>query len=216
MSSDRDENANLSSGDLQPPFQAEESGTTAGPAYFSMMENTAEQFGAEPVQVTKLLKHCLSDIAAAERQLVDALPRIIEMVGDRYMKSALTSHLEETRKHCSRAEHACQLLSVEEHSVCPVMTSLLREGENILDMAGAQTKSADLAVALLVSQIEHYEVATYRAARDLAIAAAHTEIATLLDETLREEVAAVRQIGMALGDTLEITSRSSEDRLRFG
>ena len=57
-----------------------------------------------------LFLHVLQDIYYAEKQIVKALPDMIEKATNRELTAAFKSHLQETEKQVQRLEQAFELL----------------------------------------------------------------------------------------------------------
>jgi ferritin-like metal-binding protein YciE len=134
-----------------------------------------------------VLMEQLADLYSAERQLVDALPRVAAGAQDEKLKTALQDHLQETQGHVRRLEEVFRQLHVparDEH--CEGMEGLLKEGEHILSAPGDPT-AKDAALIAAAQRVEHYEIAAYGTARTLASELGHGDAADLLDETLDEE-----------------------------
>ncbi|REK09057.1 MAG: ferritin-like domain-containing protein [Planctomycetota bacterium] len=129
----------------------------------------------------------LRDLYSAEVQLIAALPKMAEAAQSPDLKTALQSHLEETRAHKLRLEQAFKLLGQRpQPETCEAMQGLISEGEEIVQAEGdAEVKDAALIAA--AQRIEHYEVAGYGCARSFARRLGLSEVAALLQNTLEEE-----------------------------
>ena len=129
----------------------------------------------------------ISDLYSAERQLVDALPKVAVAAQNADLKEAFEKHLAETRNHVARLERIFDSGSVprvEEH--CEGMEGLIREGEHVVEASG-DAAAKDAALIAAAQRIEHYEIAGYGTARTLADQLDLAEARDLLDETLDEE-----------------------------
>lgn len=49
-----------------------------------------------------LFEHQLKDLYSAEKQLIEALPKMVDNAKDAKLKKAFESHLEETKTHKTR------------------------------------------------------------------------------------------------------------------
>jgi ferritin-like metal-binding protein YciE len=132
----------------------------------------------------------LKDIYHAEKQLVQALPRLAKSVSSPELKEAITSHLEETKGHVERIEQIFQDLG---HAArgkrCKGMEGLLEEGKEIMEEEG-QDAVIDAALIAGAQRVEHYEIAAYGCLRTYAQLLGYDKAARLLSETLSEEEAA--------------------------
>jgi ferritin-like metal-binding protein YciE len=129
----------------------------------------------------------LADLYSAERQLVQALPKVAGAAHTEELKKALDEHLEETRTHVTRLEEIFQHLPNtvdEEH--CKAMEGLLAEGEEIVEADGDPT-ARDAALIAAAQRVEHYEIAAYGTAKTLAEQLGYDRAEELLKETLDEE-----------------------------
>lgn len=132
----------------------------------------------------------LKDLYDAEKQLVAALPDVIENVSSLELADALRLHLQETRQHVARLEQVFELLDIRPKAkTCEAMAGLLEEGEEILSQdTDPQVKDAGIIAA--AQRIEHYEIAGYGCACAWAKILRQKEAGQLLHETLTEEKAA--------------------------
>ena len=132
----------------------------------------------------------LGDLLDAERQLVQALPKMAQAASDRKLKEAFTEHLGETRDHVSRLEEIFgQLGKTAPVETCKAMQGLIREGDEIIAAQGSPT-AKDAALIAAAQRVEHYEIAGYGTAKTLAGELGYSEAKDLLDQTLGEESSA--------------------------
>ena len=132
----------------------------------------------------------LADLYSAERQLVDALPKVAQAASAPELRDAFENHLSQTRRHVSRLEEIFEQADVrrqEEH--CEGMEGLIREGQEIVSASG-DPAAKDAALIAAAQRIEHYEIAGYGSARTLADQLDLDDAKDLLDETLDEEAKA--------------------------
>ena len=130
------------------------------------------------------------DLYSAETQLLKALPKMAKAANDAELKTAIASHLEETREQASRLEKACELLGIKaKGKTCQAMKGLLEEGTEVMAEEGSPA-AKDAAMIVSAQKVEHYEIAGYGAARVFATVLGETEVAALMAQTLEEEKAA--------------------------
>jgi ferritin-like metal-binding protein YciE len=132
----------------------------------------------------------IADLLSAEHQLVDALPDLAEAASTPALREAFEAHLEETRVHVTRLEQVLDIagLSTPDEE-CEAMQGLIREGAEIAAASG-DSLARDVALIAAAQRVEHYEIAAYGTARELAGQLDLSEVASILDETLAEENAA--------------------------
>jgi ferritin-like metal-binding protein YciE len=129
----------------------------------------------------------LADLYSAERQLVEALPKMASAASSTELREAIEEHLEETRGHVRRIEQAFSQLDISPPSEeCEAMQGLIAEGEKVIQSQG-DSNAKDAALIAAAQRVEHYEIAAYGTARTLARELGHKDTAELMNETLDEE-----------------------------
>ena len=144
----------------------------------------------------------LKDIYHAEKQLVQALPRLAKSASSPELKEAITDHLEETKGHVERIEQIFQALG---HAArgkrCKGMEGLLEEGKEIMEEEG-EDAVIDAALIAGAQRVEHYEIAAYGCLRTYAQLLGYDDAAKLLSETLAEEEAADEKLNAIAESTV--------------
>ena len=134
-----------------------------------------------------VLQEQLEDLHSAETQLVGALPKMAQAAHHDPLREAFQHHLEETREHVRRVEDALSELGVAHPTeVCKGMQGLIAEGEETIQMGG-DPMASDAALIAAAQRVEHYEIAAYGTARQLADDTGFDAIRDLMDQTLDEE-----------------------------
>jgi ferritin-like metal-binding protein YciE len=129
----------------------------------------------------------LADLLDAEKQLVEALPKMAAAASDEKLQKAFKEHLSETRDHVSRLEEIFgQLGKQPAGEPCKAMKGLIAEGEEIISAQG-DPAAKDAALIAAAQRVEHYEIAGYGTAKTLADQLGHSDAKDLLDQTLDEE-----------------------------
>lgn len=128
----------------------------------------------------------LQDLHNAERQIIKALPMMIEAAESEDLRSALNEHLEVTRNQATRIETICKELGEDpENEKCKGMEGVLKEGSDLLKEVGEEVK--DAAIIAAAQRVEHYEMAGYGTARTYAKLLGFDDAAGILQQTLEEE-----------------------------
>lgn len=149
--------------------------------------------GGSPVKLTSLhdvFVEQLADLLSAERQLLEALPKVASAASTPELLDAIEEHLEETREHVARLERVYELANlpaVDEE--CEAMKGLIREGEEVVEAEG-DPLAKDAALIASAQRVEHYEIAAYGTARTLADQLGLGNAKRMLDDTLDEEAQA--------------------------
>jgi ferritin-like metal-binding protein YciE len=127
-------------------------------------------------------------LLSTENQIVKGLQSMIEHASDQQLKQAFQSHLQETEVHVTRLERV--IADVNEGDVDdkkdPIITALIGSGENIVSES-EEGPVRDAGLLATAQKVEHYEMASYGAARDWAKVLGLTSHAELLQKTLDEE-----------------------------
>lgn len=132
---------------------------------------------------TTELKKALS----MERQIVDALPKMIEKSSQPQLANAFRTHLEQTKEHVSRLERILNDNTGEtDSSRCKAMSSIISEGESSISDAGNES-IRDVVLIAAGNQVEHHEMAVYGTLRTWARILGEQQHASLLQQTLDEE-----------------------------
>ncbi|GAB2534356.1 YciE/YciF ferroxidase family protein [Rufibacter soli] len=134
-----------------------------------------------------LFEHQLKDLYSAEKQLIEALPKMAKATEDAKLRKAFETHLEETKEQKARLEKVCELVGISPGRIkCKAMEGLVEEGEETIEEdATPEVKDAGLIAS--AQRIEHYEIAGYGTAAHYAERLGHVEAAQLLRVTLAEE-----------------------------
>jgi ferritin-like metal-binding protein YciE len=141
-----------------------------------------------------LFVHTLRDIYYAERQIVQALPDMIEKAHDAQLKQGFETHLRETENHVKRLEKVFQMHGTEPLGVdCPAIDGIIEEAD---DVAGEVEDSAVLDAALIAAAqaVEHYEITRYGSLIAWAQLLGRNDCASVLQQTLDEEKATDKKL----------------------
>ncbi len=142
------------------------------------------------MNLQSLLVFKLNALYDVENNLIKALPEMAEAATDPDLRQAFLDHLEETQVHAERLEEALGML---EEKVEKVKVAGIK---GIIDDAKWIIKNVEPEDALDSNLIragqyaEHYEMAGYLAAISWAETLGKDDLASLLQETLDEEMEA--------------------------
>jgi ferritin-like metal-binding protein YciE len=134
-----------------------------------------------------LFLHFLQDIYYAERQILKALPKMVKAAESEKLKQAFTHHREETEQQVQRLQQVFEALGKPARSkTCEAIQGLVEEGDEVVaDFEQGPVRDAGLAAC--AQAVEHYEMARYGALIAWAKAGGHTNVVSLLEQTLAEE-----------------------------
>jgi Mn-containing catalase len=149
----------------------------------------AESSGPGDETIKELLVEQLRDILHAEKQLTKALPKMAKAARSVQLQRLFETHLVETEAHAERLNECLRLLgSAARAKPCKGMAGLVEEGEEVMQDGKEKADApADLALIGAAQRVEHYEMAAYTTARNLAVQMRQPEIVQLLTTSLGEE-----------------------------
>jgi ferritin-like metal-binding protein YciE len=141
-----------------------------------------------------LFLHTLKDVHYAEKQIVKALPSMVEKATDEGLKQSFADHLAETHNHVARLEEAFQLLDETIKSVnCPAIDGIIKEANEIA--GDIEDKDVlDAALIMAAQAVEHYEITRYGTLIAWAQQLGRDDVADLLQQTLDEEKTADQKL----------------------
>jgi ferritin-like metal-binding protein YciE len=134
-----------------------------------------------------VLQEQLEDLHSAETQLTVALPKMAHAAHHEELQKAFEDHLQETHDHLKRIREALgEIGAGTPTEVCIGMKGLIAEGEEMIGKGG-DPMACDAALIGAAQRVEHYEIAAYGTARQLADDCGYDAIKELMDQTLDEE-----------------------------
>ena len=129
----------------------------------------------------------LKDLYNAEKQLIQALPKMAKAATANELKAGFEQHLEQTKTHLSRLEQIFEALgSSTGRKKCAAMEGLVEEGQEAIELEGKPVVR-DAALIAAAQRVEHYEIAAYGSVRTFANQLGLSDQSKLLQMTLDEE-----------------------------
>jgi Mn-containing catalase len=180
----------------------------------------AESSGPENAEaIEELLVDQLRDILHAEKQLLKALPKMAKAARSSQLQMLIQTHLAETEGQVERLNEALKLLDAPARAKpCKGMAGLVEEGDEVMkESAEKDDAPADLALIGAAQRVEHYEIAAYTTARNLALQLRQTAVVQLLTLSLGEEQNAgqlLDQIAQPLMSVAKMPAVSSSKYVR--
>lgn len=141
-----------------------------------------------------LFVHTLQDIYYAEKQILKALPKMIEKATNPQLRQGLEEHLRQTEGHVKRVEEVFRMHGAEARAVdCPAMDGIIKETNEI---AGEVDDKQVLDAALIAAAqaVEHYEITRYGTLIAWARQLGRNDCASVLQKNLDEEKATDRKL----------------------
>jgi ferritin-like metal-binding protein YciE len=158
--------------------------------------------------LNKLYVDELKDLFSAESQLLKALPKMAKAASSDELRTGFEEHLEQTKGHIQRLEAIFESLDESpKGKKCVGMEGLVKEGSEVME-EGFEDAVLDAGLIGAARRVEHYEMAAYGVACEIAKVLGQTKHASLLEETLAEE----KQTDDKLADLAkEINSQAHEE-----
>ena len=135
----------------------------------------------------KLYVEELKDLYSAEKQILQALPKMAKKASNPKLQQAFQEHLEVTRMQVERLDRIFELLGKSPRGKkCKGMEGLLEEGKEMMQ-EDMEDDVMDAALIAAAQRVEHYEIAGYGTVRTYANLLGEKEHVKLLQQTLDEE-----------------------------
>ncbi len=151
----------------------------------------------------------LKDLWSAEKQILQALPKMIKAATAKPLKQGFRAHERQTKEHVRRLERIFKSLDASPRGKkCVGMEGLLKEGSELIQ----ERPEADVLDAGLIAaaqHVEHYEMAGYGTVRTWAKLLGHRDHARLLQQTLNEEGATDKAL-TKLAERINVAAETSD------
>jgi ferritin-like metal-binding protein YciE len=151
-----------------------------------------------------LYAHELKALYSAEKQILEALPKIVKATTNMQLSNAFEAHLEQTKEHANRLEKILE--SHDQTTRGPRYTGMegvLAEGAELLEEEASEGVR-DTGLIAAAQRVEHYEIAGYGSALTYAEMLGDTEGARLLQTTLTEETETDRKLTELAKSVIEL------------
>ena len=162
-------------------------------------------------QLKEVFVDQLKDLYSAETQITKALPKLAKAATAPDLKKGFLLHLEQTKVHATRIESICKALGEKPTGKkCAATAGLVEEGAEAIEEK-ATPEMKDVMLIAAARRVEHYEIAAYTVACDLAKALGETSALKTLSSTLSEEEATDSKLATASGPALKTAAASEEE-----
>lgn len=147
-------------------------------------------FSSDIKTMDDLFVHTLQDIYYAEKQILKALPKMVDKASNPELKKGFESHLKETEGHVQRLEQVFEKHGAKAKAVdCPAIDGIIKETEEITGEVDDKNV-LDAALVAAGQAVEHYEMTRYGTLIAWARELGRPDCAEILEKTLAEEKAA--------------------------
>lgn len=151
-------------------------------------------FSKDIKTMDELFIHVLRDIYYAEKQIIKALPDMIEKAQNRELTAAFKRHYDETTTHVQRLEQAFDLIGEKpKGTTCPAIDGIIKEAEEISGNVDDRNV-LDAALIAAAQAVEHYEITRYGTLIAWSHELGHDAVGNLLSKTLTEEKATDKKL----------------------
>ncbi len=134
-----------------------------------------------------LFIHQLQDIYYAEKQLLNALPKMAGKASEPALKEGFKEHQKQTEVHVRRLEEVFRMHGAEVKAVtCPAIDGIIKEADETASEV-ADKKVLDAALINAAQAAEHYEIVRYGSLIAWARQLGRNDCAAVLQQTLDEE-----------------------------
>jgi ferritin-like metal-binding protein YciE len=135
----------------------------------------------------ELYVHQLKDLYSAEKQIVEALPKMAKAASAKALQDAFRNHLAQSEQHLSKVQSLLDEMDSSPTSTkCKGMEGLIEEGEEAIKMEGSRT-TRDAALIAAAQRVEHYEISGYGTVRTYARELGYNDAAEILEGIMDEE-----------------------------
>lgn len=155
----------------------------------------------------------LRRLAAAEHQIARSLPRVLEGVSSKELKSVVQDYLLETTTHCERFQAIATAIGERlDGERCHIAEAFSREAILCVERRG-DDRVLDLAVMSVLREMVHYEKSAYEIARSIAEVLGEIRVVDLIDSMLTETERTERAFILLTEDMMDSMSAAREKGL---
>ncbi len=129
----------------------------------------------------------LKDVYSAEKQIMQALPKMARAASDPQVQQAFQEHLQQTQQQKERLDQIFEQLGTNAgRKRCAGMQGIISESQELIDNGGSP-EVLDAGLIANAQKAEHYEISAYGTLRTYARMLGNEQAAGLLQQTLDEE-----------------------------
>lgn len=174
-----------------------QSGTEKNTQQAAAKKTASSVSGKKQKTLEQMFEEELKDIYSAEKQLIEALPKMAEAAYSEELQDAFNRHLQHTKRHAERIEKIFDRLNIDksDEKKCKAMEGLIKEANDIIEEFD-ESFVRDSALIIGSQKVEHYEIASYGSLCELADVLGYSKIRDLLYRTLEEEEDTDRHLTM--------------------
>lgn len=149
------------------------------------------------------LVHEMSDLLSAEKQFSKALTKVKNNANSELVKELAATHFEETQGQIEVLLQAFEALGQKpEKMVCEAAKGICEEADSTLKEEKPKGLIKDVVLLASSARVEHYEIAGYSSAIALSKALKKNQVTKLLQQILKQELAAAKKVEAAVSTLL--------------
>jgi len=151
-------------------------------------------------ELYNLFEAGVQEMYASEKEIVKALPGLIQIANEPKLKEALSHHLEETKEQMVRLEKIAEDLNINLTSnPSTIIHAILQKGQTCTP-ASCPSEVRDAAIIATAQCVEHHEMAVYGTLKAFACILELDAVEKQLEETLEEEKKADKKLSKIAKD----------------
>jgi ferritin-like metal-binding protein YciE len=129
----------------------------------------------------------LKDMYAAEKQVAEALPLLMDAASSNALKGYFVYHLSVTQEQFETVRDMLDRMGVNPgNTKCEAIEGLIEETRDLIEEA-IDPDARDAGLICMAQKAEHYEIATYGSLRTWALILGETDVARTLQRMLDQE-----------------------------
>jgi ferritin-like metal-binding protein YciE len=151
----------------------------------------------------------LQDLYSAEKQIIEALPKMAEKTSSGELREAFNTHLQQSREHQQRLDRVFDQITDADRDdkTCEGIKGIIKENEKLIkDAKDPDTRDAGMIAG--AQRVEHYEISAYGTVRTFAQLLGQTQWAQLLQQTLDEEKETDRRLNH-IAERINVEARAA-------
>ena len=157
----------------------------------------------------------VSDIYDAENRFLQGMQLMAQKASDKTLQTMIQDHIQQTEGHIKNLEQVYSTLGEKPHRhSCDAAAGLVTEAKKSMDEAGTDP-IRDCLIGAAAAKNEHYEIASYRGLVASAQGMNQPEIASLLEQNLRQEEQTAQKLEQSAPQLLQ-RAKAQEGQYRSG
>jgi ferritin-like metal-binding protein YciE len=160
----------------------------------------------------KLYEEQLKDLHSMERQIIQALPKMIKAAEDEELSTELAKHLEITKEQLARLDSIFESMGKSgKGKKCKGIEGIIEEGKELLE-EDAEPDVLDAGIIAAAQHVEHYEMAGYGTVAAYARLLGDRRAENLLRQSLAEEKEADERLSALAESRINVEATAGSSR----